>query len=99
MDTWLFRKNKPNSKPIKPKTNPIQTQFKPIQTQFKPNNQLSIIDNQLKGHPEGCQLPAISIEIGSNSVYYITLKFRNAIYENKWKILSIPKSIQEVSND
>jgi hypothetical protein len=50
-------------------------------------------------HPEGCQLPAIYIEIGFNTVYYITLKFRNTIYEIKWKILSIPKSIQEVSND
>ena len=33
MDTWLFRKNKPNSKPIKPKTNPIN----PKQSQFKAN--------------------------------------------------------------
>ncbi|MBW7992271.1 MAG: hypothetical protein FVQ84_19970 [Planctomycetes bacterium] len=36
MDTWLFRKNKPNSKPIKPKTNPIKAKTNPIQTQSKP---------------------------------------------------------------
>jgi len=30
------------------------TPFYAKQTQFKPNNQLSIIDNQLKGSPKGC---------------------------------------------
>jgi len=61
----------------------------PIQTQFKAN--LSQFQR--------LKLPAIYIEIGFNTVYYITLKLRNTIYEIKWKILSIPKPIQEVSND
>ena len=36
MDLWLFRQNKPNSKPIKPKTKPIQTQNKPNSNPIKP---------------------------------------------------------------
>ena len=31
---------------------------------------------------------AIYIEIGCDTVYYITLKFRNTIYEIKWEILN-----------